>query len=127
MRAKLIGVIVVLVVAVGFCITSFLVVGHAVEQVEALAMQAEDLADQGETEAAIEKMAQLATEWKRHQRFLEMLTSHDDMHSVIDRYTEATISLRRGQLDDFYKAMALLMEMLDHIRQQERVWWGNIL
>ena len=53
MRTKLIGVIVVLLVAVGFSITSFLVVSHAVGQVEDLAMQAEDMADQGQTEAAL--------------------------------------------------------------------------
>ncbi len=127
MRTKLIGVIVVLLVAVGFSITSFLVVSHAVGQVEDLAMQAEDMADQGQTEAALEKMTQLATEWQRHQRFLEMLISHDDMHAVTERYTEAVVSLRRGHMDDYYKSMALLMEMLDHVRQQERVWWGNVL
>ena len=127
MRAKLIGIIVVLVVAVGFSVTSFLVVSHAVGQVEDLAMQAEDMADQGQIEAAIEKMTQLATEWQRHQVFLEMLISHDDMHAVAERYTEAEVSLRRDHMDDYYKSMALLMEMLDHIRQQERVWWGNVL
>ena len=127
MRAKLIGVIVVLMVAVGFSITSFLVVSHAVGQMEELAMQAEDLADQGQIEATIEKMTQIATEWQRHQVFLEMLISHDDLHAVAERYTEAEVSLRRDHMDDYYKSMALLMEMLDHIRQQERVWWGNVL
>ena len=72
-------------------------------------------------------MTQLATVWQRLQRFLEMLISHDDMHAVTERYTEAVVSLRRGHMDDYYKSMALLMEMLDHVRQQERVWWGNVL
>ena len=90
-------------------------------------MQAEDLVDRGQLEDAAAKMAQLASEWKRHQPFLEMLISHDEMHTVVERYTEAEISLRDGRLDDFSKSMSLLMEMLDHIREQERVRWGNVL
>lgn len=127
MRAKLIGVISVAVVAVAFAITCMLVVQHAVGQVEKLSMEAQDLVEQGKKEDAIAKMTQLASEWKRHQQFLELLISHDEMHTVVERYTEAEVNLRRDHMDDYFKSMALLEEMLDHIRDQEKVRWGNVL
>jgi hypothetical protein len=49
------------------------------------------------------------------------------MHTVVERYTEASINLKRDHLDDYFKSMALLEEILDHIRDQEMVRWGNIL
>ena len=127
MRSKLVGVIAVTVVAVTFAIVCMLVVQHAAAQAEKYAMEAQDLVEQGLTEDAAAKMTQLASEWKRHQPFLEMLISHDEMHAVVERYTEATVSLRRDHLDDYFKSMALLQEMLDHIRDQERIRWGNVL
>jgi hypothetical protein len=127
MRAKLIGVILVAVVAVSFSLTCLFVVQHAADQVEKLSMEAQDLVEQGKMEDGIAKMTQLASEWMRHQPFLEMLISHDEMHAVVERYTEAVINLRRDHLDDYFKSMALLEEMLDHIRDQERVRWGNVL
>jgi len=127
MRAKLISVIAVAVVALAFSLTCMFVVTHAVGQMEKLSMEAQDLADRGQTQDAIAKMTALASEWERHQPFLEMLISHDEMHTVVERYTEAEINLQRDHLDDYYKSMALLMEMLGHIREQEKVRWGNVL
>ena len=127
MRSKLIGVILVAAVAIAFCLTCLIVVNHAVGQIEKLAMEAQDLVDQGKNGEAVAKMAALAAEWKHHRPFLEMLISHNEMHTVVERYVEAEASLRRGNLDEFYESMALLQENLDHIRQQERVRWGNIL
>ena len=127
MRSKLIGVIAVAAVAIAFCLTCLIVVTHAVGQIEKLAMEAQDLADQGKTQEAVAKMTALASEWKRHRPFLEMLISHNEMHTVVERYVEAEACLKRGCLDDFYKSMALLQENLDHIRQQERIRWGNVL
>lgn len=127
MRSKLFGVISVAVVAVSFALTCMFVVHHAVEQVEKLSMEAQELADQGKIEEVVAKMTQLASEWKRHQPFLEMLISHDEMQAVVERYTEAEVYLRRDELDEFYSNMALLMETLDHIREQETVRWGNVL
>ena len=127
MRSKLVGVIVVLVVAVSFSVACQAVVNHAAGNMEALSMEAQRLVDEGRKDDAVAKMVELATEWKRHQPFLEMLISHSEMYTVAEWYTEASIDLQRGQLDDYYKAMALLQEMLDHIREQERIRWGNIL
>ncbi len=127
MRAKLIGVIAVAVVALAFSLTCMFVVTHAVGQMEKLSMEAQDLVDRGQTQDAVAKMTALASEWERHQQFLEMLISHNEMHTVVERYVEAEACLKRGCLDDFYKSMALLQENLDHIRQQERIRWGNVL
>lgn len=127
MRSKFTSVIVVLVVAVSFCLVCLAVVNHAAGNVEKLSMEAQRLVDQGRADDAVATMTELATEWKRHQPFLEMLISHDEMHTVAERYTEASVELQRGQLDDYYRSMALLQEMLEHIRAQERVRLGNIL
>jgi hypothetical protein len=127
MRKKLIGVIAVTIVAVAFCIGCLLAITHVVDRMEAMSMEAQDAADRGDTKAAIEWMARMATEWEKHRSFLETLISHDEMHTVAERYTEAEINLKRDHMDDFYKSMALLQEILEHIREQERVRLGNIL
>ncbi len=127
MKSKLIGVIVVTVLAVSFSLTCLIVVNHAVGQMNALSMEALDLVDRGQTGEALAKMTLLASEWKKYRPFLEMLISHDEMHTVVERYTEAKASLERSNLDDFYKSMALLQENLSHLRDQEKVRWGNVL
>jgi hypothetical protein len=127
MRAKLIGVIAVAVVAVSFCLVCLFVVSHAVGQMEELSMEAQDLVEQGQIDEAVAKMTQLAVEWERHKQFLEIMISHDEMHEVVERYTEAEINLKRNRLDEYFQSMALLQEMLDHIREQEKVRWGNVL
>lgn len=127
MKAKLISVIVVAVLAVSFSLTCLFVVNHAVGRMDALSMDALDLVDRGQTGEALAKMTLLASEWKKYRPFLEMLISHDEMHTVVERYTEAEASLERSNLDDYYKSMALLQENLSHIRDQEMIRWGNVL
>jgi hypothetical protein len=127
MRAKLIGVIVVTAVSILFCLACLILVNHVVGKMEELSMEAQDFVDQGNTEQGIETMAQLAGEWEKYETFLEMMISHIEMHTVVDRYVEAGVYLTRGSLDDFYKSMALLQESLKHIENQQRVRWGNVL
>jgi hypothetical protein len=127
MRNKLIGVLVVAAVSIAFGVTCLMLVSHVVGQMEVLSMEAQDLVDQGKTDLATEKMVQLAGEWEKFRPFLEMLISHDEMHTVVDRYVEAGVNLERNHLDDFYKSMALLQESLRHILNQEQVRWGNVL
>ena len=90
-------------------------------------MRALDYVDQGQLDAAEESMTTLANVWAKYQPFLEMLISHDEMHNVAEHYIEAQIELKRNRLDDYYKTMALLQEMLSHIRKQESINWGNVL
>lgn len=127
MRKKLIGVLVVAAVSIAFGITSLILVSHVVGEMETFSMEAQALVDQGKTDPAKEKMTQLATVWEKFRPFMEMLISHDEMHTVVDRYVEAGVNLERDQLDDFYKSMALLQESLRHILNQEQVRWGNVL
>jgi len=127
MRAKLAGVLIAAAVALSLCLTCYFLVNHVADRTEDLAMQALDQVDQGRLEKARETMTQLASEWERYRPFLEMLISHDEMHTVVERYVEAEINLDRGHLDDYYRTMSLLREILRHIREQERVGWGNVL
>lgn len=127
MRKKLIGVLVVAAVSIAFGITSLILVSHVVGEMETFSMEAQALVDQGKTDPAKEKMTQLATVWEKFRPFMEMLISHDEMHTVVERYTEAEASLERSNLDDYYKSMALLQENLSHIRDQERIRWGSVL
>ena len=115
MRKKLIWVLVMAAISIAFGITCLILVSHVVGQMEALSMEAQALVDQGNNDLASEKMVQLAGEWEKFRPFLEMLISHNEMHTVVDRYVEAEINLQRNHLDDFYKSMALVQESLRHI------------
>lgn len=127
MRQKLIGVVVVAAISILFCLACLFLVSHVVGRMEVLSMEAQDFADADQNDRAIEKMTQLAGEWEKYRPFLEMLISHNEMHTVVDRYVEAGVNLKRGSMDDYYRSMALLEESLGHIRQQQRVRWGNVL
>ena len=127
MRKKLIGVLVVAAVSIVFGLICLMLVSHVVERMETISMEAQALVDQGKPDLAKEKMVQLAGEWEKFRPFLEMLISHNEMHTVVDRYVEAGVNLERDHLDDFYNAMALLQESLRHILNQEQVRWGNVL
>ncbi len=127
MRRKLIGVAVVTAIAVAFCLACLVLVNHVIGRMEALSMEAQDFVERGQTREAAAKMTQLAEEWQRFRPFLEMLISHNEMHTVVDRYVEAQSHLMRGQMDDYFVSMATLQESLDHIRQQEQVRLGNVL
>jgi alpha-D-ribose 1-methylphosphonate 5-triphosphate diphosphatase PhnM len=126
MRTKLVSIAIVLVITLSFCLATLYVMHDVIDQAEDLTVQIIDHAEHSRLDMTEEKMIELTNLWERHRPFLEMLISHDDMHAVIERYVEATVSLKGEDLDDFYISMALLQEMLRHIREQEEVAWGNV-
>lgn len=126
MRQKLIAAALVLVLSLSLCAASYFVVLRVLYQMEDISMQALELADHGDLEGARQQMTQMAYTWEKYISVLEMLTSHEDLHAVVEHYVEASANLQRGHLDDYYKTMALLGEMLKHIRDQESPRWSNL-
>ena len=90
-------------------------------------MQSLERAGEGDLEGAKEYLAKLAGHWREMTPRLEILTDHNDLHNVAEGITDARISLERGFLDDYYKAMALLGEGIAHIRAQEELSLANLL
>ncbi len=126
MRMKLLGIGIATALALALCLTCFLLVTHVTDQVEALSTQALGLVDQGRTEEAAHVMTRLVGEWSRYAPVLELIISHEEMNTVVERYLKAQSSLRHNQLDDFHKEMTLLREILRHVREQESIGWGNL-
>lgn len=127
MRFTMILLCVALVLAIGVCAACQYTINRAVYQMQEITTLAIDYANIGDQESCAEQMVRLASKWEEHKPWLEIMTSHEDLHAVTEHYTEASMNLEREHYDDFYKSMALLDEALKHIRDQEALSISNIL
>ena len=127
MRRTIAGVILVLCAVACLCASSLFTILHTVEGMENLRMQSLQRVSEGDLEGAEEYLTKLAGHWREMTPHLEILTDHNDLHNVAEEIMDARISLERGFLDDYYKAMALLGEGIAHIRAQEELSLANLL
>ena len=63
---------------------------------------------------------------KKRSGVLEMLTPHEDLHDLIVALTDAYISLRIQDMDDYEKAITLFEENIRHLISHEAVSFSNI-
>ena len=127
MRRTIAGVVLVLCAVACVCASSLFTILRTVDGMETLRMQSLERAGEGDLDGAEEYLAKLAGHWREMTPRLEILTDHNDLHNVAEGITDARISLERGFLDDYYKAMALLGEGIAHIRAQEELSLANLL
>jgi len=127
MRRTLISSICVFILALALCIASMLIVHSATHTAEGYRMQSLERADANDTDGAKENLMKLAERWRTLTPYLETLIDHEALHIVNENITDARISLERGFIDDYYKAMALMGEALVHIQMQEGISWSNVL
>ena len=127
MKATLIAMLIVALLSAGVCVFSVLMIGHVTEEMEIMRTEVLDLADAGELSAAQERLAQMAQMWSRHEGTLAVLSSHDDLHEVMELLIEGDANLTADDLDDFERSMALLGEALHHLRAEEELSFSNVL
>ena len=127
MKVKLIATIVVLVLSVAICAFSMWFAFTEIDKMEYQTSLVYECMDRGDREGAREALAQMATQWEKAGPILRSLTPHEDLHSVIIQYVEATSNLETDDDDDFMRSMALLSEALDHLREHETLSLPNLL
>ena len=127
MRATLISMLTVALLAVGICVFSVCLIGHVAGEMEGMRTEVMNLADAGEISGAKERLKQMAQMWSRHEEALAVLSSHEDLHEVTALLIEGDANLAADDLDDFERSMALLGEAIHHLREEEKLSFSNVL
>ena len=126
MKRCLIAMLAVLALSLGVTLTSFFVMRHAAEEMDAVRTQVLDRAEAGETGRAAERITQMAEIWKGHEALLEAISPHETLHAVTQLIIEADANLAAGDYDDFNLSMNLLGLAIEHLYLEERLRVENI-
>jgi len=78
-------------------------------------------------ETAKELLVELASLWDERAGMMELLCDHDDIHEVKERIIQARICVDYTDLEEFYSAVALVGEGIEHIRDKEGLKSANLL
>lgn len=127
MKRLFIVMLCVLFAALGLCVFSSLSICAHVDEAERLRIMSFEALQDGDDERAMELLVALASHWSDCKPLLEIMTSHDDVHEASMHITDAMICLECGDSDDFYRSMAQLSEMLEHICEVETLKLSNVL
>ena len=127
MKKTIISALCVLIAVAALCTASLYFIHSTTDTSETLRMQSLERSDAGDEDGAKEYLMKLAVLWRKSKPLLETMVDHTSIHDVVSYITDARISLERGFLDDYYKAMALMGEAVEHIRSHEGVSWANLL
>ena len=126
MRATLISMLAVALLAAGVCIFSVMMIGHVSGEMESMRTQVLDLIDAGDLQGGRERLKQMAEIWSRHEEMLAVIASHDDLHEIAGLLIEGDANLDADDLDDFNRSMALLGEAFRHLYEEERLTPANV-
>ena len=127
MKKTVISALCVLAAVAVLCTSSLCFIYSITDTSETLRMQSLERADANDPDGAKEYLMKLAVLWRKSKSLLETMVDHSTIHDVASHITDARISLERGFLDDYYKAMALMGEAVEHIRSHEGLSWANLL
>lgn len=125
MKRMKIMVFSVLALSLALCTAGLLtlnhILDHACEKATAICMHME----RGNEAAAEAGLVDLATYWGHHKELLEVLCEHDDLHEVQEKIIQAETCVRHTDMEDFYAAVMLIGESLEHIRDEEALRLSN--
>lgn len=127
MRTMLIAALVVAVATAGFCCWGVAYIDEATDELSDLAIELMHYAEAEDYERAQDTITTMASQWAKHRPVLEILTDHEDLHTVTEHLVEGEIHLKHRNSNDFYRSMALLDEALRHIRDSEKLSPENLL
>ncbi len=126
MRATAIALIVVLALSLSLCVLSRVSVQRAVREMDDLRVEADGFARAGDGDLAMERLVKIANRMEDARPFLEMLTSHEDLHDAIKQVVDAQVYLEFGDLTETCRALSQLGEILTHIGETEEVTLANL-
>lgn len=118
--------IIIFALALGVCVCSYTLVKRTMGEMDDMRVEVLMLAENAEYERAEAGITAMLTKIKQKSKVLEMLTPHEDLHTLIMQLTDAKVSLSIRDMDDFDKAMSLFKEYLDHINSHEALTISNI-
>ncbi len=126
MKRTLILTLCVLAVAMLVCFGGMTALNSTVDEARRLGSLAVLAEQEDASDAADNRLVELAQLWKDRAAVMEMLASHDALHDVQTSLAEARICLECGDHDDFLRTMSTLDMALGHIRDEEALRWENL-
>lgn len=126
MKQAIISGCVLLALAVAVCVGSTLLIRTALDRMSDLHEQTLSFTDANETEQALDSLTQTAEYWSKCSVWMEMLTDHEDIHSVREQIVSAKALLEHDDIAQYHQCMALLRESLDHLRRHESMALSNV-
>jgi len=127
MRATLISMIAVALLAAGVCLLSVTVIGQAAEEMDGMRIEVLEMVGAGNAGGAHERLRQMAERWRQKEELLAILAPHEALHEITALIIEGGANLEAEDLDDFNRSMELLGEALNHLYEEERLHFSNIL
>ena len=109
-----------------FCLWSGHYVTQAVKSAEESLVQAYDLAEKEDTDAALQAVEAASSCWDDHSDYFGTVLRHDEIDSVVGEFARLRITIRSGDNDEFLPTCAALLATLRHIREMEWPYFYNI-
>ena len=126
MRRLLILTLTTLLVCVAVCTASQIVIDRLLTRAHDMNTEIHMAMEEGDETAARDGLVALATYWDEYRGILEVLCDHEDLHNVGEHIIEARICMDYTDAEDFYTAVALIGEGIDHLMDQEKLTWSNL-
>lgn len=126
MKRSLITMLIVLLLALGICLSSMLLIRHVALEMEEMRVSTLELIESKDLDAASEHLTQMADMWAWHEPLLETISPHETLHAVTELIIEADANLTVGDIDDLHRSMMLLELALEHLFIEEQFMFSNI-
>ena len=116
----------VLTVCLIVCTVSLIGLNRTLDEAHDMATVIYAAMENGKKDEAREQLVALATFWDDRAAVLELLCSHDDLHEVKEHIIQARICIDYKDPEEFYSAVALIGEGIEHIRDEEALSLSNL-
>ncbi len=126
MKRTCIGAMILLILSFVVCFGSTMLIHATLDEMENLHEATLSCTDEEDKDGAIEHLVQLGTVWSKASPWMEMLTSHEDIHNVREQIVSSKALLEHDDLAQYHQCMALLRESIDHIRRHESMTLSNL-
>lgn len=117
---------IVLIACLALCTWSVITLNGILDDAHELTVEVFVQMQNGNVTAAREGLVALANLWDEKATLLEILCAHDDLHEVKERIIEAEICISYTDMEDFYSAVSLIGEAIEHIRDGEALRLTNL-
>ena len=127
MRRLFISTLTVLIVCLALCFISHHALGSALNEAHEMTISIFTDMEEARLDAARETLTALAVFWKEHSEWMELVCDHDDLHHVKELIIQAKICIDYADMEEFYSAVALIGEGIEHIQEAEVLSLKNML
>lgn len=127
MRRLFISTLAVLVVCLALCFASHRALRRTLDEAHGMTIGIFTDMEEERIDSARETLTALAVFWKEESVWMELICDHDDLHDVKELIIQARICIDYTDMEEFYSAVALIGEGIEHIREAEMLSLKNLL